>query len=73
MRGFVWLGLGVLLLLAWAISCLVFRVAGVLIHLLLMFALISLMIYAFIGKRSRINGWLCPFRNCALAGPGEWR
>jgi hypothetical protein len=51
MRGFVWLGLGVLLFLAWAISYLVFHVAGVLIHLLLIFALISFMIHAFIGKR----------------------
>jgi len=41
MRGFVWLGLGVLLLLAWGISYIVFHVAGVLIHLLLVFALIS--------------------------------
>ena len=51
MRDFVWLGLGVLLLLAWGISYIVFHVAGVLIHLLLVFALISLMIYAFIEKR----------------------
>ena len=51
MRGFVWLGLGVLLLLAWGISYIVFHVAGVLIHLLLVFALISLMIYAFIEER----------------------
>jgi hypothetical protein len=29
MRGFVWLGLGVLLFLAWAISYFVFHVAGV--------------------------------------------
>ncbi len=51
MRSFVWLGLGVLLFLAWAISYFVFHVAGVLIHLLLIFALISFMIYVFIGKR----------------------
>jgi uncharacterized membrane protein len=51
MRDFVWLGLGVLLLLAWGISYIVFHVAGVLIHLLLVFALISLMIYVFIEKR----------------------
>jgi len=77
MRSFVWLGwlgLGVLLFLAWAISYFVFHIAGVLIHVLLVFALISFMIYVFIGKRGvEINGWLCPFRNCALAGPGEWR
>ncbi len=34
MRSFVWLGLGVLLFLAWAISYFVFHVAGVPIHLL---------------------------------------
>jgi len=51
MRDFVWLGLGVLLLLAWGISYIVFHVAGVLIHLILVFALISFMIYVFIGKR----------------------
>ena len=50
MRGFVWLGLGVFLFLAWAISYFVFHVAGVLIHLLLVFALISFMIYVFTGK-----------------------
>jgi hypothetical protein len=46
-----WLALGVLLFLAWGISYIVFHVAGVLIHLLLIFALISFMIYVFIGKR----------------------
>jgi hypothetical protein len=51
MRSFVWLGLGVLLFLAWAISYFVFHIAGVLIHVLLVFALISFMIYVFIGKR----------------------
>ena len=50
MRGFVWLGLGVLLFLAWAISYFVFHVAGVLIHLLLVFALMAGMFSAFIGK-----------------------
>jgi hypothetical protein len=54
MRGFTfWLALGVLLFLAWAISYFVFRVAGVLIHLLLVLALVSFMFmfYTFIGKR----------------------
>ena len=51
MRGFVLLGLGVLLFFAWAISYFVFHVAGILIHLLLVFALISFMIYVFIGER----------------------
>jgi hypothetical protein len=50
MRSFVWLGLGVLLFLAWAISYFVFHIAGVLIHVLLVFALMSFMIYVFIGK-----------------------
>jgi hypothetical protein len=51
MRGFVCLGLGVLLFLAWAISYFVFHVPGVRIHLLLICALVSFMFYAFIGKR----------------------
>jgi hypothetical protein len=46
-----WLVLGVLLFLAWGISYLVFQVAGVLIHLLLVVALMSFMFSAFIGKR----------------------
>ncbi len=50
MRSFVWLGLGVLLFLAWAISYFVFHIAAALIHVLLVFALISFMIYVFIGK-----------------------
>jgi hypothetical protein len=51
MRGFVCLGLGVLLFLAWVISYFVFKVPGVRIHLLLICALISFMFYTFIGKR----------------------
>ena len=46
-----WLALGVLLLLAWGVSYFVFHVGGVLIHLLLVFALMSFMFSAFIGKR----------------------
>ena len=46
-----WLALGVLLFLAWGVSFFVFHVAGVLIHLLLVFALMSFMFSAFIGKR----------------------
>jgi hypothetical protein len=46
----VWLALGVLLFLAWAISYFVVY-AGVLIHLLLIFALTSFVIHVFIGKR----------------------
>jgi hypothetical protein len=52
MRGFIWLALAVLLFLAWGLSYIVFHVAGLLIHLLLVLALISLMLHAFIGKRA---------------------
>ena len=52
MRDFVWLALGVLLFLTWALSYIVFHVAGFLIHLLLVFALISVIADAFIGKRT---------------------
>jgi hypothetical protein len=52
MRGStLWLATGVLLFLAWAISYFVFHVAGVLINLLLILALISFIIYVFTGKR----------------------
>ena len=37
--------------LAWAISYFVFHVAGVLIHLLLIVALVAFMIYVFTEKR----------------------
>jgi hypothetical protein len=51
MRGSTfWLGSAVLLFLAWGVSYFVFHVAGVLIHLLLVFALMSVMFAAFIGK-----------------------
>ncbi len=52
MRSFVWLALGVLLFLAWGLSYIVFHVAGFLIHLLLVFALISVIVDAFIGNRT---------------------
>jgi Family of unknown function (DUF5670) len=52
MRGSTfWLATGVLVFLAWGVSYFVFHVAGILIHLLLVLALISFMIYVFIGKR----------------------
>ena len=52
MRGFTFLlALGVLLFFAWAISYFVLHIAGVLIHVLLVFALISFTIYVFGGKR----------------------
>jgi len=51
MRGSTfWLAIGVLLFLAWGVSYFVFHVAGVLIHLLLVLALMSFMFSAFIGK-----------------------
>ncbi len=52
MRDFVWLALGVLLFLAWGLSYVVFHVAGFLIHLLLFFALISVIVDAFVAKRT---------------------
>ena len=52
MRDFVWLAVGVLLFLAWGLSYVVFHVTGFLIHLLLVFALISVIADAFIGKRT---------------------
>jgi len=52
MRGFLWLALGVFLFLAWAISYLLLHVAGMLIHLLLVFATVSIMFHAFFGKRA---------------------
>lgn len=51
MRDFVWLALGVLLFVAWGLSYVVFHVTGVLIHLLLVFALIAFLFYTFTGKR----------------------
>jgi len=51
MRGSTfWLAIGVLLFLAWGVSYFVFHVAGVVIHLLLVLALMSFMFSAFIGK-----------------------
>jgi hypothetical protein len=47
MRGFIWLGLALLLYLAWVGSYVMYHVAGFLIHLLLLFALMSVIIYVF--------------------------
>ncbi len=52
MRDFAWLALGVLLFLVWGLSYVVFHVAGFLIHLLLVFALISVIVDGFIGTRA---------------------
>jgi hypothetical protein len=51
MRGLIWLTIAILLLFAWIGSFIVYHVAGFLIHLLLIFALIALLIQLFTGKR----------------------
>jgi hypothetical protein len=52
MRGFIWLAIALLLLFAWIGSFVMYHVAGFLIHLLLIFALISLAIHVFTGRRA---------------------
>ncbi len=52
MRGVIWLALAVLLFAAWIGSYIVYHVAGFLIHLLLVCALMSLVIHVFTGKVS---------------------
>jgi 4-hydroxybenzoate polyprenyltransferase len=47
MRGFIWLVLALLLFVAWVGSYIVYHVAGILIHLLLVFSLISVLIYIY--------------------------
>jgi len=47
MRGSIWLVLAALLYLAWVGSYVMHHVAGFLIHLLLIFALVSVIIYVF--------------------------
>ena len=51
MRNFVWLALAALLLFVWIGSFVMYHVAGFLIHLLLIFAVISLLIHLFTGRR----------------------
>jgi pilus assembly protein TadC len=53
MRGFVWLTLALLLIFAWIGSFIMYHVAGFLIHLLLIFALVSLVIHLFTSRRGR--------------------
>jgi uncharacterized membrane protein YfcA len=55
LRGFVWLGIAVLLICAWVGSYVMYHVAGFLIHLLLIFALISLVIHLFSGRRAKVK------------------
>jgi hypothetical protein len=52
MGSFIWLALAVLLLFAWIGSFVVYHVAGFLIHLLLVLAVISLVIHLFKGRRA---------------------
>jgi hypothetical protein len=52
MRSFIWLALALLLLFAWIGSFIMYHVAGFLIHLLLIFAVISLVIHLLTGKRA---------------------
>ena len=52
MRGFFFLGLSILLFFIWIGSFLLYHVAGFLIHLLLLFALISLILQLFSGRRA---------------------
>lgn len=47
MRDFIWLVLAFLLFVAWVGSYIVYHVAGIFIHLLLVFALISLLIHVY--------------------------
>ena len=53
MRGFIWLAIALLLFFAWIGSFVVYQVAGFLIHLLLVLALISLLLQLFTGRRER--------------------
>ena len=55
MRGFIWLAIAVLLIFAWVGSFVMYHVAGFLIHLLLIFALISLVIHLFTGGRANVK------------------
>jgi len=49
---FLWLVLAVLLLALWVGSFILYHVAGFLIHLLLIFALLSFILHLFTGKRA---------------------
>ncbi len=52
MRFGPFLGLALLLLVLWVGGFLMFHVAGALIHLLLLFALVSFVIHLFTGTRT---------------------
>jgi signal transduction histidine kinase len=53
MRGMVWLAIAILLIFAWIGSFVMYHVAGFLIHLLLIFAVISLLLSLFSGRRAK--------------------
>ena len=53
MRGFIWLVLALLLFLAWVGSYIVYHVAGLLVHLLLVFSVISLFIDVYSQVKQR--------------------
>ena len=48
---FAWLGLAILLLIIWIGSFVMYHVAGFLIHLLLIFAVLSFILHLFTPKR----------------------
>jgi hypothetical protein len=52
MRFGPFMGLAILLLILWAGGFLMFHVAGGLIHLLLLFAVIALVVHVFTGTRT---------------------
>jgi hypothetical protein len=55
MRFGLFLGIALVLLVLWVGSLVIFHVAGALIHLLLLFAIIALVIHVFAGDKSRPN------------------
>lgn len=48
----MFLGLGILLLIAWVLAFVVFHVAGFFIHLLVIFAVISIILHFVRGARA---------------------
>ena len=51
MEAFMWLGLAVLLLILWALGAFAFHVAGSLIHLLLVLAVVAIIVNFVTGRR----------------------
>ncbi|QYE35196.1 MULTISPECIES: lmo0937 family membrane protein [Sphingosinicellaceae] len=46
----MWIGIGLVLVVVWLVSFLAFHIAGGLIHLLLLFAVISIVIHFIRGR-----------------------